>query len=81
MKEHKDGCAKCLMDKSAIAEHAWTNDHPINWAGTKILQHVSRTMQLVLKKYLAYTRHPKTHASTETADKSYLTVGLPRTIN
>ena len=49
LKEHKDACAKCLMDKLAIAEHAWTNDHPINWNGTKILQRVSRIMQLVLK--------------------------------
>ena len=32
LKEHKDACIKCLMDKSAIAKHAWTNDHPINWA-------------------------------------------------
>ena len=28
---------KCHTDKSAIAEHAWTNDHPINRAKTKIL--------------------------------------------
>ena len=38
IKEHKDTCVKSLTDKSAIAEHAWTNDHPINWAETKILQ-------------------------------------------
>ena len=38
LKEHKDACVKYHTDKSAIAEHAWTNDHPINWAETKILR-------------------------------------------
>ena len=40
LKEHKDACTRCLTDKSAVtvAEHAWTNDHPINWAETKILE-------------------------------------------
>ena len=38
IKEHKDACVKNLTDKSAIAEQAWTNDHPINWAEMKILQ-------------------------------------------
>ena len=49
----KDARTKCLADKSAIAEHAWTNGHPINWNGTKILQRTSRTMQLVLKEVLS----------------------------
>ena len=38
IKEHKNACAKSLTNKSAIAEHAWTKDHPIKWAETKILQ-------------------------------------------
>ena len=38
LKEHKDACTRYLTDKSAIAEHAWANDHPINWAEVKILQ-------------------------------------------
>ena len=59
MKEHKDAYAKCLTDKSAIAEHAWTNDHPINWDGMKILQHMSRTMQLVLKEALSIHATPE----------------------
>ena len=29
LKEHKDACIKGFTDKSAIAEHAWTEDHPI----------------------------------------------------
>ena len=41
---------KGLTDKSAIAEHAWTNDHPIRWNATKVLQRASRTMELVMKE-------------------------------
>lgn len=58
LKEHKDACAKCLTDKSAIAEHAWTNDHPINWAETKVLQRASRTMELVMKEALSIRTTP-----------------------
>ena len=30
IKEHKDACMKYHMERSAIAEHVWKNDHPIN---------------------------------------------------
>ena len=50
LKEHKDACFKCKTDKSAIAEHAWSEDHSINWSGTKILQRTSHTMERVMKK-------------------------------
>ena len=30
LKEHKDACARCQTAKSAIAEHAWAKDYPIN---------------------------------------------------
>ena len=30
IKEHRDACVKYFTDMSAIAEQAWTNDHPIN---------------------------------------------------
>ena len=51
MKEHKDACMKCLKDKSAIAEHASTNDHPIHWAGTKVLQRASRASSEGIAKH------------------------------
>ena len=41
LKEHKDAYIKGFTDKSAIAEHAWTEDHPIHWGDTRILQHAS----------------------------------------
>ena len=54
LKEHRDACKKGLTDKSAIAEHAWTNDHPIRWDATKVLQRASRTMELVMKESLSH---------------------------
>ena len=59
IKEHKDACMKCFTDKSAIAEHAWTNDRPINWADTKSLQRANRAMELVLKKSLSIHMTPE----------------------
>ena len=50
LKEHKDTCIKGFTDKSAIAKHAWMEDHPIGWDDTRILQHASRTMELVVKE-------------------------------
>ena len=41
LREHKDACIKGFMDKSAIAEHAWMEYHPIRWDDTRILQHAS----------------------------------------
>ena len=31
MKEHRDACQKGTLEKSALAEHAWENHHPIRW--------------------------------------------------
>ena len=52
LKEH-DACVKCHTDKSAIA---WTNDHLINLAETKILR-ASGAMELVIKKALSSITH------------------------
>ena len=51
-RQHKEACIRGQTDKSAIAEHAGTEDHPINWNDTKILQGASYTMELVMKKAL-----------------------------
>ena len=60
LKEHKDACIKGFMDKSAIAEHAWTEDHPIRWGDTRILQHASRSMELVVKEAICIRTAPET---------------------
>ena len=59
LNEHRDACTRFLTDKSAIAEHAWANDHPINWAETKILQRANRTMKLVMKEALSIRTTPE----------------------
>ena len=58
LKEHKDACVGGHTHKSAIAEHAWAEDHPINWSGTKILQRTSHTLELVMKEALCIQSTP-----------------------
>ena len=58
LKVYKDACVGWQTHKSAIAEHAWAEDHPINWSGTKILQRASHTMELVMKEALCIQSTP-----------------------
>ena len=55
----EDACIKGFTDKSAIAEHAWTEDHPILWDDTRILQHASQTMELVVKEAICIRTTPE----------------------
>ena len=52
---------KYLTNKSAIAKTCMDkiNDHPINWAETKILQQASRTMELIVKEALIIHTTPE----------------------
>ena len=50
---------KGLTDKSAIAKHAWMNDHPIHWDATKVLQWASQTMVLDMKELLSIRMKPE----------------------
>ena len=40
------------LDKSAIAEHAWSEHHPILWESTKIIDRANRQDILRLKEAL-----------------------------
>ena len=33
LKEHRDACERRMMEKSAVAEHAWEHHHPIPLGG------------------------------------------------
>ena len=44
--------------ETAIAEHAWTEDHFINWKDMKILQCASSIMELVMKDALCIDAQP-----------------------
>ena len=37
IKEHKDACKKGATEKYTVAEHAWTNQHPILWDETTMI--------------------------------------------
>ena len=51
LKEHRDGCEMGMMEKSAVAEHAWENHHPIHWKETTVLDH-GRGKELLVKEAL-----------------------------
>ena len=48
LKEHRDTCESGMMEKSAVAEHACENHHPIDWEETTVLDH-SRGQELLVK--------------------------------
>ena len=41
-----------MVDRSAIAEHAWENQHPIKWEETEIVDQARRPKELLLKEAL-----------------------------
>ena len=50
LKEHQDACQKETVEKSAVAEHAWENHHPIKWDETTVVNHARRPKDLLLKE-------------------------------
>ena len=51
LKEYRHPCRRGMMEKSAVAEHAWENHHPIDWEETTVLDH-GRGQELLLKEAL-----------------------------
>ena len=41
-----------MTEKSAVAEHAWENHHPINWEETSVLDRARGQGGLLLKEAL-----------------------------
>ena len=58
VKEHKDACSKGHAEKSAITEHAWDQQHTIDWEDTKVLDKATRPVQLLVKGALCIQRTP-----------------------
>ena len=52
IKEHKVACKRGQTEKSAVAEHFCSEEHRILWNDTKVIQHASRIMELVMKEAL-----------------------------
>ena len=51
LKECQDACERGMMERSAVAEHACENHHPINWMETTALDH-GKGQELLLKEAL-----------------------------
>ena len=59
LKEHKDACRRGQLERSAVAEHPWTNQHTIRWEETSVVIRASRRMELRLKKALSIQLTPE----------------------
>ena len=59
IKEHKVACEREQTEKSAVAEHYCSEEHHILWNDTKVIQHASRTMELVMKEALCIRLTPE----------------------
>ena len=59
MKEHQDACEKGMTEKSAIAEHAWTEHHPIAWEEAAVVDQARRKKELLLKEALHIQTTPE----------------------
>ena len=59
IKEHKDACKKGTTEKSAIAKHAWTTNHAIEWNETTVLDQARRRKELMIKEALHISLTPE----------------------
>ena len=39
LSEHQAAARRGELEKSAIAEHAWTEEHKLNWVSARIIEH------------------------------------------
>ena len=52
IKEHRAATKRGETEKSAIAEHAWGQQHPILWEKTSMLDQAKNTTTLLIKEGL-----------------------------
>ena len=53
MKEHQEeACCRGMLERSAMAEHAWKHHHPIKWDDTRVIDQARRPKELQLKETL-----------------------------
>ena len=62
VKEHRHACRKGALEKSALAEHAWTNHHPIKWEEVSMIDWARTAKELVVKEaiHIRLNYHPST---------------------
>jgi len=52
IKEHRAATRRGETEKSAIAEHAWGQQHPILWEETSVLDQAKNNTTLLIKEAL-----------------------------
>ena len=57
LKEHKTNCEKAELEKSAVAEHSWTNDHLIKWNEASILATESHKLSRKMRESFEIEKH------------------------
>ena len=59
VKEHRDACQKGALEKSALAEHAWKNHHPIKWEEVSVVDRARIAKELLIKEAIHFgLNHP-----------------------
>ena len=52
LEEHREACKRGETDKSAVAEHVWSEQHQMDWAMTSVIDRAEGRMELVVKEAL-----------------------------
>ena len=52
IREHQDDCNRGMTGMSVVAEHAWGNQHCIDWEGTSVINRTRRSTELMLNEAL-----------------------------
>ena len=50
VKERRDACQKGALEKSALAEHAWIDHHPIIWKEVFVIDQARTAKELLVRK-------------------------------
>ena len=72
MRELQEACRKGTLEMSAIAEHAWKDQHAIKWDENTVADMAKHPSELLLKEAIHINMTPLRNASTETQDLSSL---------
>ena len=58
VKEHRDAYQEGALEKSALAEHAWMNHHPIKWEEVSVIDQARTAKKLLVKEAIHVQRNP-----------------------
>ena len=52
LKEHKDACIGGMVERSAVADHAWSEHHRIDWNQVQVIDCANKRIELLIKEAL-----------------------------